>query len=108
MLPSANPLKNAANTVETACTVTPNTSVSSRSHSCWYTSPHAPETKNSPANSRSRRRSLVSSGDASCTRSTDTAGIPSHPNWATATEGLTTPHRDATITTLSHRGVISR
>ena len=80
MLPSASPLKNAASTVATACTVTPNTRVSSRNHSCWYTSPHAPETKNSAASKTSTPRSPVSSGEATCTRSTDTADIASHPN----------------------------
>ena len=83
MLPSASPLKNAASTVATACTVTPNTKVSSRSHSCWYTSPHAPETKNSAASKMSTLRSPAS-GDSSCTRSTDTADIASHPNCGTA------------------------
>ncbi len=86
-LPSASPLKNAASTVATACTVTPNTNVSSRNQSCWYTSPHAPETKNSAASNRSTLRVAGSSGDASWTRSTDTAGIASHPNCGACRRG---------------------
>ena len=44
-LPSASPAKKLASTVETAYTVTPKTSDSWRTQSCWYTRPHAPVPK---------------------------------------------------------------
>lgn len=44
-LPSASPPKKAASTVATACTVTPKTSESWRTQSCWYTRPHAPDAR---------------------------------------------------------------
>ena len=88
-LPSASPPKNAASTVETACTVTPNTNVISRNHSCWYTNPHAPDTKNRAASSTSTPRSPDSVGDAICTRSSDTVDIAWHPNWGSVGEAGT-------------------